>query len=148
MRKIISIIVAALALSACSTMKAANTAVDAAQVAANTAVSQETIDKARAAVLGIHTLYGAAVIVADDWAKQPPCGRLGSPAPPLCSTDKGIVAINKAALAMQAVLAQSESVVFSKTPSQNALDLAIQSAQNSWAAYKQVAAIYGIKTGG
>jgi len=123
------------------------TAVSTAQNASSTPVPQSAIDAAKATVLGINSLYGVAVVLADDYAKQPPCGQPNSSAPPFCASDPAVVAIAKVAKSMRVTLVQSKQTVLSASPTQSELDLAVMAAQNAWDAYKQVAAIYNIKTG-
>ncbi len=137
MRKLISIAALAL-LGACSTLGTINQA-------ANSTVSQDTINKARTAVLGIENVYGIAIIAADDWAKLPKCGT--PKAGPVCPTNAGIVTVNKAAIAAKTVLVEAERVVLSASPTQSSQSLAVSSAQNAWNAYQGVLAAYGIQTG-
>lgn len=135
MRKIIAV-AALLLLGACSAISGLSTA----------SLSQDTINKARTAVLGIDNLYGIAVITADTWAKQPRCGSPGAPPAPVCSTAVGVIALNKLAITTRGSLNQAEALVMKASPQQSDLDLAIATAQSAWTAYQNGLAVYGIPT--
>lgn len=140
-RKLAFTIAVALAISGCG-------AFNAVQTAATGSPSQTVINQARTTVLGLDNLYGVAVIAADTWA-QPGnrCGAALAPQPPICSTPQGIIAVNKAAVAMRGALNKSEELVMKASPAQTDLDLAISSANAAWSVYQSVLATYGVKTG-
>ncbi len=138
MRKMIAI-VAILMLGGCSALGGINQA-------ANSSVSQDTINKARTAVLGFDNLYGIAVISADRWAGQPRCGSAGAQPAPLCSTALGTVTLNRLAIATRGSLNQAEQLVMKASPQQSDLDLAIATAQSAWAAYQNGLNVYGVST--
>lgn len=130
---------ASASLGACSIFQAASTA-------SSTMATQSQINDARATLYGLESVYGATLSAAVDWAKQSTCAP-GVPAPPLCSTPAGIVAIAKAQLAVSAALTNAKKVILAATPDSSALSLAISTAQGAYATYTSALATYGVKTG-
>jgi len=135
---------ALLALGGCEYLKAASSI----SSAASTPVGAQTIADARNTVYAVKSGYAIALPFAKAYVTQTPCSFPKALPAPLCSSDAGVSALDKARATLSSAINRAEALALSASPSQSDLSVSIDVLKAAYAEFQTAMVTYGVKQGG